>query len=59
MHERKEEMEDGVSERQKRGTTFHSLSLCVILSQSLSISLTLSFASLSAPAARRSFTAAV
>ena len=28
-------MEEGVSERQKRGTTFHSLSLCVLISQSL------------------------
>ena len=37
----------------------HSLCLCVIHSQSLSISLTMSFASLSAPAARRSSTAAV
>ena len=35
------------------------LSLCVSFSQALSISLTLVFASLSAPAARRSSTAAV
>ena len=37
LYMRGKRMEDGVSERQKRGTTFHSLSLCVLISQALSL----------------------